>query len=261
VLGLIVLGLTLPKRALSGATGQKTYLPIVIAPPQVQLHGYVTENGTSVEGVRVDLLKCQRGGSGTCSSADDIYRSVTTDENGLYNFTNVPTVLAPDVTNRYPDEYRVVFLNHDSDPKRLRFWQTPILSPYYQWTTVNAGNFDIADVVRLAPEDGAQFPLPIDAFTTTLHFTWTPRPASLMDSYRVMIEDGSGGYYSGGIGYSDSWIHTFNVCRGPCSISNNQLYLNGTYAWRIAVSNNDENTRGYGESFSRTFAVPYQGGK
>jgi hypothetical protein len=234
------------------------YLPIVEKPfPALQLHGYVTENGAPVAGVPVDLLYSSTECNPLAYPSNVLHTAIT-DQNGLYNFTNIPS-LPPG--NLYEPCYRTVYYNTLSDPQRLAYWWNSEILAYTLGSTVNAGNFDIADVVRVRPANGAEFPQPIDAQKIRLHFKWTPRTAVLTDTYYLILYEPelqySDYYSSGPLGYVGDHIKEFTLCFAACSPSQAALRLNGVYVWRVGILHrNTQGISGQGETLDRAFSLP-----
>lgn len=52
----------------------------------------MTENGVPVAGVNVDLLYDANGACTRLAYPSNLFQTQTTDENGLYNFTNTPSL-------------------------------------------------------------------------------------------------------------------------------------------------------------------------
>lgn len=277
VLASLLLGLSLPLQARTQrqtsvpSLNYQLYIPAVLTVrPELQLHGYVLENGHPVAGVQVDLLRC--GNSGSCSSdytvyeplEEYIYKSTVTDQNGLYNFTDVPSITYSD--GRI--SYRTLFYNRDKDPKRLAYWINEYSGEYTEGTTRNAGDFDIADVSRIAPEDGVVLPQSTTTFFVTLHFQWTPRtspPTGTTERYGVRLADGavrSSSIINGPSDMSGEYSKEFRYCRDECGDpAEGKLNSVSTYTWRIWVGwaswATGDQLSGYGETLSpRSFTLP-----
>jgi len=235
------------------------YLPFIAKPyPTVQLHGYVTENSIPVAGVRVDLLY---NAQDVCDLIGgypgNLFRTTLTDANGLYNFRDVPTLIQQGIL--IPPCYATVYTNPESNAQRLASWMNTSINTYTLGSTVNVGDFDVADVMRIAPSNGAQFPQYINAQKVTLHFQWTPRPNVPTDSYALVLYEPGGRYgdefTSGPLGYVGDYVKEFSLCFAACGPSASQLRFNGTYLWRIIVVRQG-NWYGEGETSEWSFSLP-----
>jgi uncharacterized protein YkwD len=82
-------------------------------------------------------------------------------EGGRYAFASAPSLGAGET-------YYVKFPNDEDDPMYVSAWYGPDITTYRQGDDVHGGDFDIADVALLAPENGATVGLPAE-------FQWEPR--------------------------------------------------------------------------------------
>jgi hypothetical protein len=139
-----------------------TFLPLVTkdyAP--ISIYGYAKVTGIGQAGV--DLSLDIYNGS-EWSTVD----TTTTGAGGLFNFTPVKIL--------NPGELYQVTYENPGDPRRLWSWYTRELSSTPPGSKINIGEFDLANIPLLSPADGAQVSLPHT-------FRWTPRPATISDSY------------------------------------------------------------------------------
>lgn len=186
-------------------------------PTRVGIYGRVTKGGAPVADVQVKLR------SWTGRTYLDI-TSVTTDLDGWFAFTGIPSVPS--------GEQYSVYCGSPPGPDTLLMWQTRSLTAYSAGSTVHIGDFDIADVALIAPANNATMSLPAE-------FQWTPRPASPTDSYVWAIYNFSLNqwYWSPRLGYTGSYVR-YSLPNG---------FNPGTqYTWYVQVHSPDG---GYG--FSR----------
>ncbi len=180
-----------------------TYLPLVSY--RLKLYGKVTQNGTAAPGISL-LLRFFNGSQWSTQA------TTVTDSNGVYNFVDVPD-LAPG------QKYYVLYSN-TSDPNRLWVWGTREITSYTQYSSINIGNFDIANIGLSSPPPGSSVKLPYV-------FQWVPRPASVGDSYEYDLYDPynvSPYYYTPLLGYVANYL----LPGLPAGFVNNHLY-----AWEI----------------------------
>ncbi|MCP4284603.1 MAG: DUF11 domain-containing protein [Gammaproteobacteria bacterium] len=144
------------------------FLPAIFAPPSPGLMGHVTLAGAPISGVQLDLR--YNDGSSWSTLA-----TTTTDSQGYYSFTNVPSLGAG-------DSYYVRYLNSNNTSGRLAFWGTQTLETYTTGTEVEIGDFDIANIGLVSPPNRATISLPYT-------FQWTPRAANPTDSYELLFYD------------------------------------------------------------------------
>lgn len=165
--------------------------PTATLAPGLGLYGTVTQNGVPAAWVPLDLLRIDTGSSTWFKIA-----STWSQGDGHYNFTGLPSLLADEA-------YQVTYTNLNNRTDRLFYWATRQLGSYTAGSNVHIGNFDIADLPLTAPADGANLNPPVT-------FTWTVRPASPTDSYRLVIYDMDYHYLwdSGLLGYSGSYTLT-----------------------------------------------------
>ncbi|MBK9233281.1 MAG: hypothetical protein IPO15_21180 [Anaerolineae bacterium] len=96
--------------------------------------------------------------------------------NGNYLFVGAPALAAGEF-------YAVRYLNTPDDPNPgegyLWSWWGNRLAAYTAGATAWGGDFDVADVALVSPEDGAEITLPAQ-------FCWTPRGVAT-DTYRLAL--------------------------------------------------------------------------
>jgi hypothetical protein len=229
----------------NGMGESQTYLPL-ITKSALELYGYVTENGVPVAGVQVDLLYSPVGNCSMDYYPSNFVTSIVTDNQGLYNFTHVAT-LPPGSTGGQPC-YATAYHNREANPQRLATWLNRSIWPYTQGDAVLAGNFDVADISRVNPVDGAVLPQPPGVYSVTLSFDWIPRPIP-SDNYFL---DLVGVYGSVSLGNTGHYERTFSYNCIVCPLP--RLYPGPSYTWRLLVSNSS----GGGYTFQSAFTVPVQ---
>jgi hypothetical protein len=172
------------------------FLPLVATPP-TGIMGRVTKNGAPAAEVRLRVLKpFSSGGSMEIAST-------TTDADGRYVFTDVPSLSAG-------EEYYVHFFNIESLADRLTFWRTTSITSYTQGQSVEMGEFDIANAALVSPPNG------MVALPAT--FQWNVRPASPGDSYQVkLLQYGGASFESLMLGY----VNTYELTSLPPTLSTN----------------------------------------
>ena len=157
------------------------------AVPSGSIYGTVTDNGSSVSNVLVEL----RYSNG--------YRSVTAGftqvDSGTYRFRGMPAL----PIGHY---YQVQYNNWEDSTNRLAYWYCYAFSGYASGETRPGGNFDVADVKAVSPAHGASVSLPVT-------FSWTRRNVT-SDSYALRLRSPDWSLYweSGGLGYSSSYVLT-----------------------------------------------------
>ncbi|HSQ18140.1 MAG TPA: VCBS domain-containing protein [Anaerolineales bacterium] len=164
---------------------ERSYMPIMVAPPD--LYGFVTENGNPVAGVPI-VLRFYDGASWSTLATS------WTDAHGQYVFNNLASLTAGQV-------YYARYTN-ETNPVRLYTWMTREVTSFTGSSSMNIGNFDIANIELLAPAPGAEVPL-------SCTFRWDARLASLGDSYEFNLFDPTDGvpyfYTAPPLGYVDSY--------------------------------------------------------
>jgi hypothetical protein len=204
------------------------FLPLISKPGLLQgLYGTVTENGAPAASVSLDLL-FYNGASWS------ILTTITTNANGDYSLTGVPSLSSG-------QKYQVRYLNTASTPGRLGVWGTRELTSYSAGSSVEIGNFDIADIALVAPAAGVTVALPYT-------FQWTLRPATPSDTYEFDLYDPADRdpyfYTAPPLGY----VGTYPLNGLPAGFSPSVQYV-----WEIWVYSPDG---GYGISYA-TYGVTF----
>lgn len=148
---------------------RSVYLPLVIKSgtnsspvcSPTGIYGRVTQNGAPASGVSLELVQCDNtqdnNGNNTCIFS---YRTTQTNVNGCYNFTNAET-LPPPTDGVYPYSYDIRYVNPSTIyNNRLYAWYTDRLKFYHAGDSVAGGDFDIADLVLVAPAHNSSVPFP-----------------------------------------------------------------------------------------------------
>lgn len=191
------------KRALTGAipAGPPALLTASAPAQPAGIYGRVTNNGQLIGGIPLELRRYDASGETTVATT-------TTDSNGNYVFSGVPTL---------PSGYRyyVRYGPNGTNPNYVAFWFGPDITTYTTGSSQPGGDFDIADVKMQAPPGGASLPFPIT-------YRWSLR-AVPVDNYMVHLfkEDRSVYWNSPNVGYADHVIQTSL----PPGMSYNQSYL------------------------------------
>ena len=147
-------------------SGQTISLPLILKwSPLKGIHGQVTQGGDPILGIALQL----KFWNGTAAST---YAKTTTDGNGLYSFTDIPSL-----TN---GQYYYVQYENPGDSGRLANWSTRSLRVYAGNEAVHIGDFDLADIPLVTPAANAEVKVPAS-------FHWTRRPATSSDNYVLMI--------------------------------------------------------------------------
>jgi hypothetical protein len=142
------------------------FLPLLHRPP-AGLFGRVTVAGAPAVGVSLQLYFYD--GATWYVSA-----TTTTDAQGQYVFENPPALSAG-------QEYTVVYLN-STNTSRLSYWSTRNVTTYSIGDSVQAGDFDVANVELTDPDSGSTVGLPYT-------FHWTARTATPDDTYEFNLWD------------------------------------------------------------------------
>ncbi len=168
------------------------YLPLISLPP-VGIYGRITYQGLPVTNTQVELWRCDYQGTyWQCSSLNRQFTS--TDQAGRYQFTAAPSLQAN-------QQYQVEFYGNDS--RYLSWWDSFSIYTYTAGQMMAGGDFDIADVTLLSPDNAITVTLP-------LKFEWAPRLATPADSYQVGLVNYDTGdhWYSAQLGYASSYTLT-----------------------------------------------------
>lgn len=201
----------------------KVYLPDVLKnfsgsqPPSTNnLSGIVTDNGNPVVGAELSLRYYN-------GSSYSTYATTSTDANGNYQFTNLPTLGSG-------QGMYVRWYNDDNNVDRLSSWSCWYIDSDTTDTNAYQCDFDLKDVVLVSPAGGSTITLPYS-------FYWTTRGITT-DSYELDIADRSDydPYWWADFGYTDHY--TMNSLP-------DELSINEEYGWWMWVYGSD----GYGISY------------
>lgn len=215
-------------QVVSGAT---TYLPAIMnafegQKPAGGITGKVTEKGAPAANVALEL----RYFDGTSFSTK---ATTKTNGNGVYLFDGIASLGQGQI-------YYVRFGPNESNAARLYVWFGPDIKSYNAGSQTKGGDFDIADVLLLEPQDGASQPLPVT-------FKWQRRGVPT-DSYRVVLFDP---------GSNDSWITEDLGDVGSSTISElpPEIKEGKQYGWYVEVYNGPGS---YGVSYYFNY-ITFQG--
>jgi uncharacterized repeat protein (TIGR01451 family) len=213
-------GDTITRTATISVTYNYVYLPLVsYRICSTGICGRVTLNGSPAGGVSL-ALRYYNG------SAWSTRATKTTGADGSYAFTSVPA-LGPG------QEYYVRYQNSAGTAGRLWVWGTKTLTTYAAGSNVEMGISDIADIALTAPGSG-------DAVSLPYTFQWTPRPASLSDTYEFDLYDANADtpyFYTPHLGY----VGGYSLNCLPAGFAFGTYYL-----WDVWVYSPDG---GYGISY------------
>lgn len=181
------------------------------------IYGHVTQNGVNVSGILLQLRYYN-------GSSWSTYTTTNTDSNGDYSFSSAPSL----ANGEY---YKVWYVNSTYVADRIWYWGTKIISTYSAGDNVHIGDFDIADVGDMSPEDE-------DTVSLEKDFEWDKRPNTPTDLYELNLFNPSGDeYWFSTVGDNNS--HKVNCLP--------QGFNTGTdYGWYVGIYSPDG---GYGYSF------------
>lgn len=228
--GLIGAAYTPPTAWAQGA-GPRLFLPAIQnSATGNAILGTVTAAGAPATGVMVELRR-----------ADDILvttvATATTDAGGAFAF-NQTSNLPP--TSAYAVRY-----HNALNPARLRQWITRPLTGTAASGVISLPVFDIANVPLAGPAEGTVSGLP-------LVFTWTRRPASPSDSYRVEFFDATGTTNFSGSTPLQGYVSSLTLGSLDSSFP-----LNSPLTWTVTIELADGS---YGEAFeTRTVTFTNRG--
>jgi len=200
------------------ATTTPTRTPTPPATTVPGIYGRVSYNGATAPGIELNL-RFYDGASWSTAA------TTTTDSNGNYRFTNVPGLGAGQI-------YYVRYGPNITEPSYLFVWYGPYITSYTAGTSVQGGDFDIANVSLLEPPHDVTRALPVT-------FTWQRRMIAT-DTYRWLLFDLQTGdwlWITGDLGYADSFTLT--------GLPEGAEY-GKEYGWYVEVYNGPAS---FGESF------------
>ena len=199
------------------------------------INGTVTYNGAAAANINL-ILRYYNGSSWSIWGSP-----VTTDSNGDYTFTGVPSLGSGEV-------YYVLYDNGDNDnldvTDYLAAWWSYQIPSYTAGASAAGGDFDIANFTHVSPGSSATVTLPQT-------FTWTRRSTTTDDSYTFNLfdfDDGDPAFESPKLGYADS----YNLTSLPAGFD-----YDTEYAWYMAVYAPDD---GFGISYWARFVTITDGG-
>ncbi|MBI5034279.1 MAG: S8 family serine peptidase [Chloroflexi bacterium] len=202
----------------TGDSGWSGTQSTTVNPTPTGIYGHVTDTGTNAAGVSLELRFWN--GSAWLTQA-----TTTTDANGNYSFTGVPSLSGG-------QQYYVRYSN-SSTSSRLSGWWTQSLTSYTAGTNVAIGDFDLANIPLSSPGSGSTVTLPYT-------FYWTRRTATTSDSYEYNLfdpADSNPWAYTSPLGY----VNNYTVNSRPSG-----FYTGVTYGWLVGVYSLDG---GYGQSY------------
>ncbi len=129
------------------------------------IHGRVTYQGSPAGGASI-ILRLYNG------SSYSVIRTTTTQADGLYQFTDAPTLM--------DNEWYYVLYSNSANSNFVANCAGRTLTSYTAGTSVAGGDFDIANIPQMSPPNGATIALPYT-------FQWTKRVGVPSDSYRLRI--------------------------------------------------------------------------
>ncbi len=209
----------------------QVYLPLVAKSPvavAIGIYGRVTARGASAAGISLTIYRCDDENG--CEDAG----TTRTDSDGRYSFRGLPSLTTGQT-------YYVEFLNgpdgnNPENPNHLLFWASFDITTYTAGSNVPGGDFDIAEIQMLAPDDGARTSLP-----TT--FTWTNRGiASDRYLWGMFALDGSSSCMQADFGTNTSFTLT------SAGFAECELKFNTEYRWFIFVTTDANENSGFGAS-------------
>jgi hypothetical protein len=220
-----------PPTVWAQGAGQRLFLPAIQnGATGNAIRGTVTAAGAPASGVVVELRR-----------ADDILvttvATATTDAGGAFAFDQTRS-LPP--TSAYTVRY-----HNATDAARLRQWITRPLTGTAASGAVSLPVFDIANVPLAGPAEGTVSGLP-------LVFTWTRRPASPSDSYRVELFDATGTTNFSGSTPLQGYVSSLTL-----GSIDGSFPLNSPLTWTVTIELVDGS---YGEAFeTRTVTFTNRG--
>jgi len=207
----------LPKQEMVVKDDFRLYLPLVVNQPS-GIHGHVSNSGNHASGITLELRLFDGNVFSTVATT-------TTDQNGRFLFRDIASL----ESGTY---YYVRYRNTASTPGNLWAWSSRTINTYSSGEYIEAGDFDIADIVLLSPNDGVTIELPT-------RFQWMRRPVTTSDSYEFDVYDPtdySPWWWTAPLGYTDSY--TLSTLTGFNTVI--------PYAWEVRVLSPDG---GFGISF------------
>ncbi|MBX7236168.1 MAG: hypothetical protein K1X65_17425 [Caldilineales bacterium] len=209
------------------------------------IYGQFRYRGTGIADINLILRRCPN--SGACSLQTSKVAETSTDANGYYQFTNIPSLPA----NNY---YFVYFYNHPDgnnpgDDKYLWRWFGKDITSYSAGANVSGGDAEIEDINLTGPT--------ADSTTLPASFTWDARskPGEYYAWELFDLESGETKCYSNPA-QSTSYQLTAATFTGACQGSYGAEY--GWFAWVVDGSSWNTNN-GFGDSYYYS-GITFSGG-
>ena len=183
----------------------------------VGIYGHLMANGAPVANMPLELRQYN-------SNADTSIATATSDANGYYLFTSIPSL-----ASGYA--YYVRFGPNKTNPAYVSAWYGPDVTAYTAGQLVFGGDLEIANISLQSPPNNTTTTLPVT-------FTWSRRNTT-GDSYRWYMADTSStiAWRTGLLGYVSQFTLT--------SLPSGATY-DTPYCWYVAVS---QGNSGSGYSF------------
>lgn len=223
-----------PGRSLVASTvlTNTIYFPVVYNAP-TGLYGFVTENGSPVSGIELELHF-----TNVRPWITVLIMTTTTQATGLYQFQDVPTYLSCTYSAYCMGFYDTYYTNSEHDPLRISGWSSNHVYSYTQGTGVHLSSFDLVKPELIAPAHG-------EVVTSTVKFKWMPRGIS-GDNYSIYLrrEASSDSYETENLGNVGEYLLDVDteICSGqiqdPCSI-----WYGNPLSWSLVIRN--ETGEGY----------------
>ena len=167
-------------------TRTRTLTPTPTITTAPGIYGRVTYKGAAAPNIELNLRFYDSASWSTTATT-------TTDSNGNYRFTDMPSLDAGQI-------YYVHYGLNNTELWYLFAWYGPNITSYTVSASVHGGDFDIANVDLESPASGSTLPLPVT-------FTWRNRNIAT-DTYRWVLFDPSdpgSRWITGDLGYADSF--------------------------------------------------------
>ena len=168
--------LTIAYDLLPEAELRSSHLPVVakshpvIPPPPTGsgngINGRVTKNGVPTGGIPIEL-RFFNGDEWLSAGLQN------TDPSGFYQFVGQPGLQSGQA-------YYVLYGPNDDIRQNLYFWANNLITDYSAGERRLGGNFDVATVKLLSPNQSNSLPNPVQ-------FTWTPRATQAQEAYDLEI--------------------------------------------------------------------------
>jgi hypothetical protein len=182
----------------------------------------------------------------------------TTDSEGRYNFTQVPTLPAP--TWLVVESYKVRFESRDlmSPLADVLAWlELPDVYEYTSGAKVQAGDFDIVAPTSRTPPSSAALPQSSDTTTVTIAFRWTPRKEAPTEGYVVGVYSEAPPYVFSDPDNIPRHTDAYTLTAGYSPTCEPYLLCpTRTYTWTLLLFDMQPNSNPYGQTQGYTFTLP-----